>query len=75
MKGIYWLKTPDKADTENGKKSRHMTCKVCAIYKVVPRKFTKYVCPECSEGTKRLIHAIYASSYISGDKVPQEVSV
>ncbi|KAG3103858.1 hypothetical protein PI125_g13734 [Phytophthora idaei] len=31
MKGIYWLKPPDKADTENGKKSRHRTCKEVSV--------------------------------------------
>ncbi|KAG3209552.1 hypothetical protein PC129_g19433 [Phytophthora cactorum] len=40
MKGIYWLKTPDKADTENGKKSRHMTCKC----------HRKYLCNVVREG-------------------------
>ncbi|KAE9259531.1 hypothetical protein PF008_g33339, partial [Phytophthora fragariae] len=34
-------------------KRRQRSCKVCAVYKVQPRKYTKYFCPECSTGNRR----------------------
>ncbi|EGZ05447.1 hypothetical protein PHYSODRAFT_534181, partial [Phytophthora sojae] len=34
-------------------KRRQRSCKVCAVFEVKPRKFTKYFCPECSAGNKR----------------------
>ncbi|POM80761.1 Hypothetical protein PHPALM_1360 [Phytophthora palmivora] len=44
---------PDTVDCEQGTKRRHRSCKVCAILKMQPRKFTKYFCPECSTGNRR----------------------
>ncbi|ETL47635.1 hypothetical protein L916_02633 [Phytophthora nicotianae] len=44
---------PDTVDGEKGVKRRQRSCKVCALYKVHPRKFTKYYCPECSNGNRR----------------------
>ncbi|KAG3236701.1 hypothetical protein PI124_g18294 [Phytophthora idaei] len=38
---------------EQGVKKRQQSCKVCALHKVKPRKFTKYFCLECSSGNKR----------------------
>ncbi|KAJ8564168.1 hypothetical protein ON010_g7179 [Phytophthora cinnamomi] len=37
---------PDTAEGEQGTKRRQRLCKVCALFKVQPRKFTKYFCPE-----------------------------
>ncbi|KAG3187014.1 hypothetical protein PC128_g12752 [Phytophthora cactorum] len=42
---------PDTVDCELGLKRGHRSCKACAIYKVKPRKFTKYFGPECYNGT------------------------
>ncbi|KAE9023431.1 hypothetical protein PR001_g12915 [Phytophthora rubi] len=44
---------PDTFAGEQGVKRRQRSCKVCALYKVKPRKFTKYYCPECSDGNRR----------------------
>ncbi|KAE9347497.1 hypothetical protein PF008_g7788 [Phytophthora fragariae] len=44
---------PDTVDSEQGVKRRHRSFKVCAVFKVKPRKFTKYFCPECSSGKRR----------------------
>ncbi|KAE8965895.1 hypothetical protein PR001_g28583 [Phytophthora rubi] len=44
---------PDTVDNEQGVKRRQRSCKVCALFKVKPRKFTKYFCPECSTGNRR----------------------
>ncbi|KAE8956798.1 hypothetical protein PR002_g31363 [Phytophthora rubi] len=44
---------PDTFDGVQGVKRRQRSCKVCALFKVKPRKFTKYFCPECSAGNKR----------------------
>ncbi|KAI9983403.1 hypothetical protein PInf_007427 [Phytophthora infestans] len=52
------------ADTETGKKRRHRSCNVCAVYKAVSRKFTKYVCPEYSEGTKRAACKLCIRKYL-----------
>ncbi|KAE9006166.1 hypothetical protein PR001_g16581 [Phytophthora rubi] len=43
----------DTVDCEQGTKRHHRSCKVCALFKVKPRKFTKYFCPECSSGNRR----------------------
>ncbi|KAG4044940.1 hypothetical protein PC123_g19629 [Phytophthora cactorum] len=45
--------SPDTIEGEQGVKKRQQSCKVCALHKVKPRKFTKYFCPECSSGNKR----------------------
>ncbi|KAG3236215.1 hypothetical protein PI124_g18778 [Phytophthora idaei] len=45
--------SPDTIEGEQGMKKRQRFCKVCALHKVKPRKFTKYFCPECSSGNKR----------------------
>ncbi|GMF52653.1 unnamed protein product [Phytophthora fragariaefolia] len=45
--------SPDTVDTDQGVKKRQRTCKVCAIYKTKPRKFTKYFCHDCSDGNRR----------------------
>ncbi|KAI9998404.1 hypothetical protein PInf_002791 [Phytophthora infestans] len=42
---------------------------VCAIYKVKPRKFTKYFCPECSNGNKRIWHA----DWNNGNDIPRDL--
>ncbi|POM58893.1 LOW QUALITY PROTEIN: Hypothetical protein PHPALM_36399 [Phytophthora palmivora] len=44
---------PDTVDCEQGTRRRHRSCKVCAILKMKPRKFTKYFCPEFSTGNRR----------------------
>lgn len=44
---------PDTVDGEHGLKRRHRSCKVCALFKVKPRKYTKYFCPGCSTGNRR----------------------
>ncbi|OWZ14933.1 hypothetical protein PHMEG_00011508 [Phytophthora megakarya] len=44
---------PYTVNSEKGTKRRHLSCKVCALYKVKPRKFAKYYHPECSIGNKR----------------------
>ncbi|OWZ02925.1 hypothetical protein PHMEG_00025432 [Phytophthora megakarya] len=44
---------PDTINSEKGTERRHRSCKVCALYKVKLRKFTKYYRPECSIGNKR----------------------
>ncbi|POM70235.1 Hypothetical protein PHPALM_13354 [Phytophthora palmivora] len=44
---------PDMVDNDQGLKHRQRSCKVCALYKSKPRKYTKYFCPECSTGNKR----------------------
>jgi hypothetical protein len=44
---------PDTVDNEQGLKRRQRSCKVCAVFKVQPRKFTKYFCPDCSTGNRR----------------------
>ncbi|KAJ8540589.1 hypothetical protein ON010_g12637 [Phytophthora cinnamomi] len=49
---------PDTVEGEQGVKRRQRSCKVCALFKVKPRKFTKYFCPECSNGNKRT-NALY----------------
>ncbi|KAE9164544.1 hypothetical protein PF004_g29790 [Phytophthora fragariae] len=46
---------PDTVDCEQGTKRRHRSCKVCGLFKVKPRKFTKYFCPECSTGNRRCV--------------------
>jgi hypothetical protein len=46
---------PDTVDSEQGVMRRHRSCKVCAVYKVNPRKFTKYFCAECSTGNRRYV--------------------
>ncbi|GMF48200.1 unnamed protein product [Phytophthora fragariaefolia] len=40
----------DIVDNELGLKKRQRTCKVCALNKTKPRKYTKYFYPECSIG-------------------------
>ncbi|KAE9271849.1 hypothetical protein PR003_g30388, partial [Phytophthora rubi] len=44
---------PDTVDSDQGLKRRQRSCKVCALYKMQPRKYTKYFCPECSTGNRR----------------------
>ncbi|KAI9998359.1 hypothetical protein PInf_002746 [Phytophthora infestans] len=44
---------PDTVDGEHGLKRRHRSRKVCALFKVKPRKYTKYFCPGCSAGNRR----------------------
>ncbi|KAJ8542466.1 hypothetical protein ON010_g12347 [Phytophthora cinnamomi] len=44
---------PDTVEGEQGVKRRQRSCKVCALFKVKPRTFTKYFCPEWSNGNKR----------------------
>ncbi|KAG2989522.1 hypothetical protein PC121_g20815 [Phytophthora cactorum] len=43
--GHHLEKIPDTVDCDHGVKRRHWSCKVCAIYPVKPRKFTKYFSP------------------------------
>ncbi|KAG3148311.1 hypothetical protein PC128_g23629 [Phytophthora cactorum] len=45
--------SPDTIAGEQGVKKRQWSCKVCALHKVKPRKFTKYYCPDCSSGYNR----------------------
>ncbi|KAE9268824.1 hypothetical protein PF001_g29497, partial [Phytophthora fragariae] len=44
---------PDTVDSDQGLKRRQRSCKVCALYMMQPRKYTKYFCPECSTGNRR----------------------
>ncbi|POM78217.1 Hypothetical protein PHPALM_4270 [Phytophthora palmivora] len=44
---------PDMVDNDQGLKHRQHSCKVCALYKSKPRKYTKYFSPECSTGSNR----------------------
>ncbi|KAE8903294.1 hypothetical protein PF006_g27375 [Phytophthora fragariae] len=46
---------PDMVDNEQGLKKRQRSCKVYALYKSKPRKYTKYFCPECSTGNRRYV--------------------
>ncbi|POM70029.1 Hypothetical protein PHPALM_13614, partial [Phytophthora palmivora] len=64
---------PDTAEGAQGVKRRHRSCKVCAIHKSKPRKFTKYFCPECSSGNKRLdtCFTIWHNEWNNGNDIPQ----
>jgi hypothetical protein len=42
-------------DNDQGLKKRQRSCKVCALFKMKPRKYTKYFCPECSTGNRRYV--------------------
>jgi hypothetical protein len=55
IEGGHRLENPDTVDSEQRVKRRHRSCKVCAVYKVKPRKFTKYFCAECSTGNRRYV--------------------
>ncbi|KAE9019498.1 hypothetical protein PR001_g13862 [Phytophthora rubi] len=64
---------PDTVDCEHGVKRRHRSCKVCAIFKVKPRKFTKYYCPECSTGNRRekTCFQIWHEDWSNGNDIPR----
>ncbi|KAG6613255.1 uncharacterized protein IUM83_16955 [Phytophthora cinnamomi] len=44
---------PGTVDNQQGAKQRQRSFKVCALFKVNPRKYTKYFCPECTIGNRR----------------------
>ncbi|OWZ13480.1 hypothetical protein PHMEG_00013183 [Phytophthora megakarya] len=64
---------PDPAEGAKDVKKRHRSCKVCALHKSKPRKFTKYHCPECSDGVKRTDNCftICRSDRNNGNNIPQ----
>ncbi|GMF15847.1 unnamed protein product [Phytophthora fragariaefolia] len=47
---------PDTVDNEQGLEKRQRSCKVCALFKTKPRKYTKYFCPDCSTGNRRYVN-------------------
>ncbi|KAE9156918.1 hypothetical protein PF005_g33035 [Phytophthora fragariae] len=51
--GYRLEENPDTVDSDQGLKRRQRSSKVCALYKMQPRKYTKYFCPECSTGDRR----------------------
>ncbi|KAE9047241.1 hypothetical protein PR003_g1172 [Phytophthora rubi] len=72
-------------DNEQGLKKRQRSCKVCALYKSKPRKYTKYFCPECSTGSRRkyfcnvargrekTCFAIWHNDWKNGNDIPRSL--
>ncbi|KAG3007600.1 hypothetical protein PC120_g16739 [Phytophthora cactorum] len=76
--GHHLKENPVTVDCEQGIKRRHRSCKVCAIYKVKPRKFTKYFCPECSNRNKRQgghVLSGLAHNGNNGNDIPRELEL
>uniref|UniRef100_H3GUK0 PiggyBac transposable element-derived protein domain-containing protein n=1 Tax=Phytophthora ramorum TaxID=164328 RepID=H3GUK0_PHYRM len=55
MGGHRLDENPDTVDNEQGLQKRQRSCKVCALFKTKPRKYTKYFCPECSTENRRYV--------------------
>jgi hypothetical protein len=55
MGGHCLEENPDTVDNDQGLKNRQRSCKVCSLFKMKPRKYTKYFCPECSTGNRRYV--------------------
>ncbi|KAE9273770.1 hypothetical protein PF001_g27359 [Phytophthora fragariae] len=76
---------PDMVDNEQGLKKRQRSCKVYALYKSKPRKYTKYFCPECSTGNRRkyfcnvargrekTCFAIWHTDWKNGNDIPRSL--
>ncbi|KAG4239550.1 hypothetical protein PC116_g12468 [Phytophthora cactorum] len=64
---------PDIVEGEQGVKQRHRSCKVCAVYNVKPRKYTKYFCRNAQTATKERTSTcfdIWHSDWNNGNAIP-----
>ncbi|GMF48922.1 unnamed protein product [Phytophthora fragariaefolia] len=65
---------PDTVDNDQGLKRRQHSCKICAVFKARPRKFTnKYLSNVVREGEEKTCFQIWHDDWGSGNAIPRSL--